>query len=205
MQLTREEQITVDSYNRHAKAWAAEHDSTDFWEAEFNIFREYVFSGTIIEIGCGGGRDASLLIPQYQYVGIDISEGLAKDCRRRHPDALVVTSNCYILPFRNLQFDGFWASAVLLHIPKSRIQLALLSLRLCLKNKAMGFISIKEGQGEMLVTEQLDSGAAFTRLFAYYDAEEFSTILLKTGYQIVRFQKRITGSTIWLEYFVSKG
>jgi SAM-dependent methyltransferase len=202
MRLTAEEQITVDAYNQHAHDWASKHKTTDFWLTECTAFKELLPSGSVLEIGCGGGRDAQLLAPNYSYTGADISEGLLKEFKKNHPAVPCVLSDVYNLPFRPGYFDGFWASAVLLHIPKTRIEEALLSLRSSLKQNAIGFISLKRGQGEELVTDQLDDGTPFCRLFSYYDEEEFTQILPKAGFTVVKLDSKKIVKTTWLLYFV---
>ena len=52
--LTEEEQLTVDVYNRKAAKWTSLHDSSDFWQDELAIMYELLPKCRLLEVGCGG-------------------------------------------------------------------------------------------------------------------------------------------------------
>ena len=144
-QLLPEEQMTLDAYNQVAAQWAAEHDDPEYWSLELDLFHQLLPQGSIVEIGSGGGRDAKELIAfGYHYTGTDISAGLLQVAQQALPGQTFVQQSVYDLSF-DQEFDGFWASAVLLHIPRSRIHQALSRIRQSLRVGAIGFISLKDG------------------------------------------------------------
>lgn len=201
--LTTEEQMTVDAYDEHAKQWANEHNTADFWEAELTEFKKLLPQGRILEIGCGGGRDAKQLIKSgYDYLGTDISAGLIEQAQSNNPTGTFIKKSVYDLNFSH-EFDGFWASAVLLHIPKSRIDQALQQLHNALKDNGIGFISIKQGSGVQTSIDSLDDGTEMKRFFAFYNPQEFAEILQQNGFEIVSQKIRpMSAKTTWLIYFV---
>lgn len=193
--LTSKERKTKEYYDRTAGEWASEHLTHKFW-GSMDKFYELLPSGKVIEIGCGGGRDAKdYLIGKYDYVGTDVSEGLLAEARKRNPKSKFLNQSVYNLDFPENTFDGFWAAAVLLHIPKRRIDEALGKIHEVVKNKEVGFISLKQGEGE----REDEKG----RWFAYYSKEEFDKILSDDGFEIVGFNLQpMTEKTIWLIYLV---
>jgi len=83
MELTPEEKITLETYNRIAQEWAIKLDISDFWKDELEIFEKLIPSGKILEIGAGHGRDAKELIKRgYEYVGTDPSTNLLAIARK---------------------------------------------------------------------------------------------------------------------------
>lgn len=207
--LTKEEKQTLKYYNANGKFWADQHHTLTFWQEQFETFQKYIPNGKILEIGSGGGRDAALLIKSgYDYIGTDISVGLLKAARTNYPDTSFLHQSIYDLEFpTGTQFDGFWASAVLLHIPKSKINTALTSLKKYLKPKAVGFISLKLGTGENLEQvedKEISDNRRHHRLFVYYTKNEFEKVLSENNFKILDFSIK-KGSTIdWICFIVQK-
>lgn len=204
MHLTPEEKATLASYDQHASFWAEKHNTKNFWLEEFKRFQELLPQGKVLEIGSGGGRDAAILRSTYEYMGTDASRGLLKEAQKRNPGIPFLHQSVYELSFPKHSFDGFWASAVLLHIPKLRIQEALHRIHQCMKPGAVGFISLKEGEGEHLV-EEVESEGIYTRFFSFYQEDEFTSELQAAGYTMLEVRRKQAGNTIWLVFFVQTG
>ncbi|MBI2103483.1 class I SAM-dependent methyltransferase [Candidatus Woesebacteria bacterium] len=204
LKLTPEEQITVRSYDRSAAEWASKHSAGRFWGYEMDRFNVLIPPGSqILEIGSGGGRDAKELVEMgYKYVGVDVSEGLLNEARRLNPGVTFLRRAVYDLGFHANQFDGFWTSATLLHIPKKRLDAALSEIFRVVKPSGIGFISIKKGKGEKIEDNDPEM-AKKPRLFSYYSDEEFQTILKRNGFEVLHAtQKPMSERTTWLIYFV---
>lgn len=100
----------------------------------------------ILDAGCGPGRDAV----RFSRLGcrvtaIDASSEMVKMCRSRGIDARVGTLQG--LRFKG-SFDAVWASASLLHIPRSQIRRTLRGLFLALRSGGYIYITLWEGKGE---------------------------------------------------------
>lgn len=202
-ELTPEEQLTLASYNAVAREWAASHSTTSFWKEELDVFKKYLPVGRVLEIGCREGRDAQILSTAgFDYVGTDISERLLEEARKRNPNLSFHQQSIYELEFPENYFDGFWASAVLLHIPRPRLPLALNTLHNVIRPNGIGFISIKQGQWEAILSE-VQSGTKIARFFVYYSEDEFSRILSANGYSVLEVStKPMSPKTTWLNFFV---
>src|SRR3989344_2163605 len=199
VKLTNAEQQTVDSYNRYGKRWSADHLDFSFWEKELKRLKKYLPDGKILEIGSGGGRDAKELIKAgYDYLGTDISKGLLNSARENNPGVKFILKSVYDLDFPDNTFDGFWACAVLLHIPKTRIDEALKQLYKVTKSTGVGFISVKKGGGERFTVEPPPNGKRF---FAFYSLKEFERKLRNNAFEILYSEERKkTAKTTWLVY-----
>lgn len=207
MKLTAEEKLTVDTYDTNAQAWIKKHSTPGIWAQEMAIFKKLLPKGKILEIGAGGGRDAKELIALgYDYVGIDVSRGLLIEAQKLNPQAQFFHQNIYELDSSKHSFDGFWTSATLLHIPKSRINEALKKIHAVVRPNGIGFISIKQGRGEKIELDEPQLPGERKRLFSYYSQDEFRKILMQNGYQVVKSYLSslipTTQGITWIIYFV---
>lgn len=186
--LLPEEQATKRTYDALAKTWALQHDASHFWVTEMQRFHELLSKGAILEIGTGGGRDGQeLLALGYQYVGTDVSSGLLTVARETLPNQELYEQSVYDLTFSDKKkFDGFWSAATLLHIPKSRIDEALQRIKTVVKPGGIGFISLKDGEGEQVRIDEF-GGSQFERFFAYWHKDEFVETLNRNGYTNIEY------------------
>jgi 2-polyprenyl-3-methyl-5-hydroxy-6-metoxy-1,4-benzoquinol methylase len=199
--LTDEEKITQQSYDKLAKQWSSKHVTKSFWKEQMTLFNTLLPKGKILEIGAGGGRDAQELIELgYNYIGTDISGGLIAEARKQNPGADFRKISIYDLNFPE-KFDGFWCSAMLLHIPRDRLNEALKAIRKNVRQGGIGFISVKKGYGE-----KIESDVALKndkRLFVYWQSNEFKQLLKTQGFEILDESERpMSSQTTWLIYIV---
>lgn len=201
MKLRPDEQRTVDTYNQIAERWAAKNRDPKFWVEELSLFQRHLPSGRIVEIGTGGGRDIpSLLEAGYEYIGTDASSAFIRQLRHDFPPLRFLEQNVYHLNFPREFFDGFWACAVLLHIPSDRIDRALTSIRRIVRPGGVGFISLKEGQGEGFEDEEYGQ----PRYFSYYTMESFTEVAHRNGLAILETTRKEMIHVTWLGFIVRR-
>ncbi len=192
---------TVRYYDKEATNWSASHggdDKDSWWKDEMLKFNEYLPNGKVIEIGSGVGKDAQALIGLgYDYLGTDASIGLIELAKQRNPSAQFVQKYAHELDPSVGEFDGFWASAVLLHIPRNEMEKSLLAISSILRNEGVGFITMKEGEGE-----RIDEKTG--RLFTYFKEDEFRDVLESTGFSVLEVGRRDTEKDNWLIFYVRK-
>jgi len=199
--MTTEELTTLASYNTSAKEWTKDHWTPKFWGDNFDYFHELLPTGRVLEVGCGSGRDAQELIKLgYDYLGTDIAGELVKEARKNNPEAKFEQISLYDLDFER-PFDGFWCAAVLIHLPKKRIDEALQAIKSNMRAQAIGFIAIKEGEGERLEARPELSDVEF--LFTYYKDDEFREILARNGIATIKKgYMPMSERSKWLTYHV---
>jgi SAM-dependent methyltransferase len=200
------EQATIDTYTTYAEDWAAGHAQLSEWRWAAQHLRELAPSkATLLEIGCGGARDAKELIQLgFDYTGTDASIGMIRAAHRNVPSGKFEQINVYNLLDLHQQFDTFWACAILLHIPKQRIDEALQSIHNVLRDHGLGFITIKDGTTEEFEVRD-KHGRHEARLFAYWEKDAFITALHRNGFEVVEYAyKPMSERTKWHIFFVRK-
>ncbi len=204
MSITKKEKQTIAYYNENAEKWLVSHSpdaKPSFWTPELKLFQKYVPQGSILEIGVGGAGEASEFIKKgYKYTGIDPADTLIDIAQKRFPSATFLKNSVYDFDLPPSSFDGFWCSATLLHVAKSKIDLSLQKIKHVMKPGALGFISLAEGKEEYYDAET-------GRYFYLYDKNEFGSILHRNNFlieeQAIRTQNTSrTWLRSWLTFFV---
>lgn len=192
--LSSEEQITLQTYDELVANGALptgfeKYHPMGYWRIEMEHFHRLLPSGRIIEIGSGGGQHAQELISLgYDYIGTDASAGMVEVARKRLKGVQFYQQVAENLDFPvENKFDGFWAAAVLLHIPKSQIDTTLSSIKSVVRQGGVGFISLLDGEGERLKEELWDDDTRHQRFFAYWSRDGFSETLDHNGYKILDY------------------
>lgn len=120
------------------------------------VFWDFGEEDEVVDIGCRIGRFVPLLpdLGVYKYFGIDPSKESIEYCKRTFSDLEYCKPQFEVSEMRLLgdkypaRFSGFLLAAVLMHIPRSDLGVALTSIRKCLKDGAAGFFSTPQGPGE---------------------------------------------------------
>lgn len=204
--LSPEELKTLGSYKKIAEARGKTHATPDFWRSEFEKFRKLLPSGKVIDVGCGSGRDALLFTEgSYEYIGVDLSDEMLVGARELAPSADFRKMDMYALDFSPQSFDGFWAAASLLHIPKRNVGKVLQEIKQVAKSGGIGFLAVKEGEGEKMVRGSYEGDERF---FAFYQEDEFLKVLQENGFEVLQHSRDMReynppkNLTVWLLYFV---
>ncbi len=202
--LSPQEKTTLLTYNKIAHEWSSNHSSRTFLQKDILSFKSLLHPAKkIIDIGSGGGRDSLELSSIYDYVGIDISRGLIKEAKKTNPSAIFLNQSMYDIKFKDNNFDGFLASASLLHIPKEKIGIVLKSIHRVVKTEGIGLISIKQGTGEKMIEEKMESGYISQRFFTFYEKSEFTDLLKQNGFEVIHIsRKKASTKTTWLIFLI---
>jgi ubiquinone/menaquinone biosynthesis C-methylase UbiE len=205
--MQNETQLTIDAYNKIAQNFSDTHPNS-IYDVEFEKFRSLIDGTKILEIGCGIGRDAEFFVKNgFNYIGIDASEEMLKIATKRMPSGVFKQMDFYKLEFPDDAFDGFWAAASFLHVPKKDVGKLITEAKRVIRPGGIGFISVKERKGidEGLIKQNLLGG--IKRYFAFYTEWEFKTKLIKNGLEVLEVTKVIENDerkTLWFCYFVKK-
>ncbi|MFT4558227.1 MAG: SAM-dependent methyltransferase, partial [Planctomycetaceae bacterium] len=106
-------------------------------------------AGTILDAGCGSGRDSKAFLDRgYSVTAIDASAKMteATTCLT---GLAAVKLQFQQMEFAN-DFDGIWACASLLHVPRSETDTVLSAFAHALRPNGVCYLSFKEGNGERL-------------------------------------------------------
>ena len=113
---------TIDSYDKTVKGYIERTDPL-YREERVKLFLDLIDQNSdgkeILDMGCAQGRDAEKLVEKgYNVTGIDLSENFIELARQRVPKAEFKLMDMRKLEFNDKKFDGVWASASFVHIPK---------------------------------------------------------------------------------------
>lgn len=198
---------TIEAYNKIADDYS-KRNYQHFWVDEYKYFKSILPGKRVIDLGCGAGRDAELFVKdRFDYLGVDASEKMLKIAKERSPEG-----HFRLLDLRDLDlpvsyFDGFWASASLLHFPKVDIPEILNSFYNLLKPEGVGFISIKNKKNldEGFIKEEKFGG--IERYFSFFEKTEMEELITNIGFTIIKSHKKIEKDdfkTEWLCFFIRK-
>lgn len=131
--------------------------------------------GRILDAGCGAGRDLKIFNNSgYQACGIDASATLVEIAKQYSG------ANCTVGRIEEVadisRFDGIWACASLLHLPKADIESVLRRFQKALLPGGTLFASVQEGLGEQ--------SAPDGRFFAHYQLDEFVKVVEAADFSV---------------------
>lgn len=137
--------------------------------------------GTVLELGCGGGQDSAYM----QSLGFDVTATDGSPELAREAEALLGRS-VEIIRFEELEknaiFDGIWAEASLLHVPRSLMPDVFTRILRACKPGGVFHASFKAGD-----TEGHDE---FGRYYNYLSADLLSGMLVNAGWHDVIISER---------------
>ncbi len=139
----------------------------------YELFLKYLPLGAkILDLGCGSGRDTKYFLQKgYDVVAVDGSIEMVKlSTEFTGKQTLHLTFD--EINF-NEEFDGVWACASLLHVPRNKIDSIFKKIYLALKKSGVFYSSYKYGN-----KEEIRNG----RFFNNYDKKSFNELLKNHPY-----------------------
>ncbi len=162
---------SIDYYNKYAAKEFEETVNQDMSEI-MREFLNYLDEGdTILDLGCGSGRDSLTLYELgYDVTPLDASAEMCK-LAEIHTGLDVLQMTFEQMDFDDV-FDGIWACASLLHTPKKELSGILTKIARALNDKGILYMSFKLGDFE---------GFRGERYFSDFTADSVSQLLRENG------------------------
>ena len=147
---------TTAYYNTHSEEFCQNTVDVDMSELYRPFLQEIPNGGRILDTGCGSGRDSLAFIRRgFKVVSIDAScEMVAAASRLTGQPALPMRFDEIAF---DSEFDGIWACASLLHVPRHDLPPTLERLTRALKTSGVFYLSFKYGS-----RERMEGGRFFT-------------------------------------------
>jgi acylphosphatase/protein-L-isoaspartate O-methyltransferase len=181
--------VTKAAYEADARAWADRRRGA-FVEARYQRFRDLLPGGDLVlDLGCGPGNDAALFADLgLEVVGLDLTRSMLEVARDRARTRALIEGDSRRLPLASGAFDGVWASASLLHLPKAQVHLALAEARRVLKPGGVVCTFMKMGDHDGIMTAEQRGGSASVRgdrYFAHYSPSEWPAHLRACDFRLL--------------------
>jgi SAM-dependent methyltransferase len=151
-----------------------------------DFLRRLPIDGRVLDLGCGAGHDLSSMSDAGRLgIGLDYAEHIVQ-IARSISSSPVVAADMRSIPFRDQAFDGVWASASLLHLPRRDLSKTLLEIRRVLRPEGYFFTSVKAGVGDL---NDKDG-----RFFALYEKDSWRRALMKSGFILLSLEYNEAGA-----------
>lgn len=138
---------TLQYYQQNADAFVQGTVSADMYDAQMRFLQLLPLQAYILDFGCGSGRDTKVFLEQGNKV--DAVDGSAELCRRASELAGIPIKQ---MLFEELsateQYDGVWACASILHLPRRELVGVLHKISMALKTGGVLYTSFKCGEYE---------------------------------------------------------
>ncbi|MBM1170349.1 class I SAM-dependent methyltransferase [Microvirga arabica] len=139
--------MSVEFYNLNAGSFFALTVAADMSEAQNRFLCHVPKAGRILDAGCGSGRDAKAFVERgYEVEAFDASAEMVR-MSSEHSGLPVRQMTFEQVDWDN-HFDGIWASASLLHVPRSDLSRIIAKLRRALKPEGILYLSFKYGMDD---------------------------------------------------------
>ena len=171
------------------------------WANYIKILNNIPKGGTILDLGCGSGRDSKAFIDKgYKITAVDGSKELAQSASK------LIGQEVLVSKFEDLSlidnFHGIWACASLLHVNKKDILDVIKNVSSNLNDNGIFYMSFKYGEDEYIDEKG--------RYFNCYTEETFNELINKVeGLKIMKVYKTIDivpgrGDITWLNVICVK-
>jgi SAM-dependent methyltransferase len=134
-------------YEKHAEQWASRKTNSFHHQKQFERFAALLPPGArVLDIGCAAGIHVPLFLGigrHIKYVGIDTSRRFLRLARSRYPQLTFTETD--ILDRKSLppgRFAGFWAGAVLMHVPLEHWPIMFENIESKMRPGAVGYLSL---------------------------------------------------------------
>lgn len=166
---------TISYYDKNAEEFCKNTIDADMSFCRDKFLKYLNVGASILDAGCGSGRD-SVAFKQlgYHVTAMDASLEICKEAEK------VLGQKVICETFEELDdenvYDGIWACASLLHVPKESMGEVLYRLKHALKDGGVLYASFKYGDGEKIVNE---------RLFNYFNEQSLRMLMRENGFEVL--------------------
>lgn len=190
---------TLSFYASEAQTYVSRARKTERLRLE--IFLSALSPGSsVLELGCGGGQDSEFMIARgFDVVPTDGTPEIAAAAQQR------LGRPVQVLLFADIKdteaFDGVWANACLLHVPRGELAGVLARIHAALKPGGVFYASFKAGGG--------DGRDRFDRYYNYPSADWLREAYGPRSWQTIEIEEAVGGGydnkpTDWLHVIARK-
>lgn len=135
---------TLHYYNQNASSFVSDTVSVDFREIQDKFLGRLLKGNLILDFGCGSGRDTKYFLEQgFLVEAVDGSEKLGRLAQEY--TGIEVKNMLFQDLDAEQRYDGIWACASILHLPKKKLKDVLIHMEKALHNDGIIYTSFKHG------------------------------------------------------------
>lgn len=193
-----------ETYNKIAEDWVLDHNDDDWWQAGTDYFLSLLPKGaSVLDVGCGGGIKTQYISAKgHDVTGIDFSEKMIEIAQRENPRVEFAVVDMYDIDKISETFDGIFAQAALLHIPKTRALEVLTKMKNKLNKDGLLYLAVKgirdDGTEEDIIKGN-EYGYEYERFFSYFKLEELKDYFGQLGLLVVWEENKKSNKTNWIQ------
>jgi SAM-dependent methyltransferase len=192
--------LTVTYYDTHAREYARDTLGVDMAPLHEPFLALVPTGRHILDAGCGSGRDTLAFLKRgYRVTAFDASAALARLAGQ--VSGLPVA----VLRFQDVnyqaEFDGIWACASLLHVPRREIGEVFTRLTQALRPGGVWYMSFKVGEGQAVRDGRFFNDLTDRTLRELIDRQSALAVLRTWQTQDVRQDRR---GTSWVNALVKR-
>ncbi len=197
------------TYNTIAEDWVKDHSNDTWWQEGTDTFLSFLPKGaSILDVGCGAGvKTAYLSMKGYQATGVDFSEKMIEIAKRNLPGIEFNVLDMYELDTYRKVFDGVFAQASLLHIPKARVMEVLEKMKNTLHPGGCLYVAVKsstdDGITEKVVREN-DYGYEYERFFSFFSLAELRDYVKRLDMTMLWENNTDRSKAAWIQIIAKK-
>ncbi|RLC00082.1 MAG: class I SAM-dependent methyltransferase [Deltaproteobacteria bacterium] len=154
---------------------------------------------TILDIGCGSGRDMLWLKNNsFTVSGFERSAGLA-DLARQNTGSDVIKGDFEAFDFTTRPIDAILLAGSLVHVPHENLPHIFERVTAGLRPGGKVLITLKQGQGTG--TDELG------RFFYYWQSNDLEALFKKFGFTVLEFNRQVSkvnDKDVWLGFVLEK-
>lgn len=200
-------EINIKSYNLSAEEYFKQVISFDALPQLDEFILKLKAGNKILDLGCGPGHHSKFFHDNgFKVIGVDFSSEMIKIAMREVRDVTFKVMDICELNFQADSFNGIWASASLLHIPKDKIFEVFKNLHTILNEGGVFYLSLKKGIGEHIIEDTRYGG--ISKYYSFYTTDEIVDYLQRAGFKISTIEememRSFYDTNSWLHIFATK-
>ena len=179
-------QTTLKYYEKNGKNIAERYESADVSDLHRVLNASFKLPGTLLELGCGSGRDAAFMAKQgFNVTAVDGSAMMIESAVHYHPELSGCLHTLQLpeeLSGRFGKFDGVFSIAALMHFSLPQIERIIKQVNALLVSKGNFFFSVPIQRDDVRNDEFDAKGRRFTTM----TKAQWLDICRKYGFELIR-------------------
>lgn len=135
---------TINYYENNAMLFVHDTENVVFTDVQVKFLNKLQQGANILDFGCGSGRDTRFFLENGY--SVDAIDGSAKLCRLASKNTGINIRHMSFSELNEIEkYDGIWACASILHLPKEELKIVLKKMIRATKNDGVIYASFKYG------------------------------------------------------------